>query len=74
MQGRGDRYDGTSSRTGPLQPKKLKKDLKDTAKTNKNILKIMKGVMLWAASVCSRAAFAQPGAGFFDLSGPVFLS
>jgi len=44
-QGRGERYDGTSSRTGPLRPKRLKKiDLKDTAKkTNKNILKYKGG-------------------------------
>jgi len=37
-QGRGERYDGTNSRTGPLRPKKTEKiGLKDTAKkTNKN--------------------------------------
>ena len=42
--------------------KKMKKklDLKDTAKKRISIKKY-KGVMLWAADVCSRAAFAQPG-------------
>ena len=29
---RGERYDGTSTRTGPLQSKKLKIELKDNAK------------------------------------------
>ena len=60
-QGRGERYDGTRSRTGPLRPKNEKKDLKDKAKKRIKIKKIYKGVMLWAADVCSRAAFAQPG-------------
>ena len=32
MQWRGERYDGTSTRTGPLQSKKLKIELKDNAK------------------------------------------
>jgi len=36
------------------------KNLKDTAKMTKN-KKNTKGMMLWAADVCSRAAFAQPG-------------
>ena len=31
-QWRGERYDGTSTRTGPLQSKKLKIELKDNAK------------------------------------------
>jgi len=31
-QWRGERYDGTSNRTGPLQSKKLKIELKDNAK------------------------------------------
>ena len=32
FQWRGERYDGTSTRTGPLQSKKLKIELKDNAK------------------------------------------
>jgi len=31
LQWRGERYDGTSTRTGPLQSKKLKIELKDNA-------------------------------------------
>jgi len=46
-QWRGERYDGTSTRTGPLQSKKIKIELKDNAKKmNKNI-SYYKGVMLW---------------------------
>jgi len=38
LQWRGERYDGTGTRTGPLQSKKLKIELKDNAKKiNKNI-------------------------------------
>jgi len=32
VQWRGERYDGTSTRTGPLQSKELKIELKDNAK------------------------------------------
>jgi len=47
IQWRGEWYDGTSSRTGPLQSKKFKIELKDNAKKmNKNI-SYYKGVMLW---------------------------
>jgi len=62
-QWRVERYDGTSSGTGPLRSKKVKTiNLKDTAKkTNKNVSNYKGGLMLWAADVCSRAAFAQPG-------------
>jgi len=46
-QWRGERYDGTSTRTGPLQSKKLKIELKDNdKKLNKNI-SYNNGVMLW---------------------------
>jgi len=30
-------------------------------RTNKNVSNYIEGLMLWAADVCSRAAFAQPG-------------
>jgi len=44
-QWRGERYDGTSSRTGPLWPKKLKTiDLKDMAKERIKMFQIIMGV------------------------------
>jgi len=77
IQGRGERYDGTSYRTGPLRPKRLKKiDLKDTAK---NPIKVFKkhykgGYALdWAAECLFSGRFCSAWAGFFDLTGPVFL-
>jgi len=49
-------------RTRPLRPKKWKKRFERYGqKTNKNKNIYIKGAMLWAADVCSRAAFAQPG-------------
>jgi len=62
-QWRGERYDGTRSRTGPLQPKKIKnyKFERYDQRTNKNISNYIGGLVLWAADVCFWAAFAQLG-------------
>jgi len=61
-QGRGKRYDGTSSRTGPLRPKKMKNRYERYGQNRAKIkIYIQSGWWLWAADVCSRAAFAQPG-------------
>jgi len=63
QQGHGERYNGMSSCTGPPPPKNEEKktDLKDTTKKRIKNIKIYKGVMLWAADVCSWATLAQPG-------------
>jgi len=71
---RGERYDGTSSRTGPLRPKELKKiDLKDTRpNTNKNIFKKCKGGDALGRRCLLSGSFCSAWAGFFDRNGPVF--
>jgi len=48
FQWRGQLYDGTSTRTGPLQSKiKIKIELKDNAKKMNKKISYYKGVMLW---------------------------
>ena len=64
IQGRDERYDSKALVLGRFGQKNEKNRFERYGQNNKN--KKYKGVMLWAADVCSRAAFAQPG--------PVFLS
>ena len=63
VQWRGERYDGTSSRTRPFRPKKNKNNKFERydQRTNKNIANYTGGLVLWAADACFRATFAQPG-------------
>jgi len=60
-QGRGERYKSMSSCTGPLRPKNEKNRFERYGQKPNENKKCIKGVMLWAADVCSRAAFAQSG-------------
>jgi len=67
LQWRGERYDGTSSCTGPLQHKIIY--LKDTAKKRIKIFPVIRGRRCLLSG-----RFYTAWAGFFDLTGPVFLS
>jgi len=46
---------------GRFSQKKLKKKIKRYCQKTTKIFHILKGAMLWAADVCSPAAFIQPG-------------
>ena len=53
-QGRGERYDGTSCRNGPLRPKNEEKRFERYSQKRIKVKKYITGMMLWTTDVCSR--------------------
>jgi len=60
LQGRGERYDGTSCRMGRFATKEMEKHLKDTAKNRTKIKKYINGDDALGRRCLLSAAFAQP--------------
>ena len=74
-QRRGERYDGTNSRTGPLRPKKPEKNIFERYAKKRTKIKNNKGGFSGLlTSALGPHFFCSAWAGFFDLTGPLFHS